>query len=139
MSLLVLSGNGKELAHEIALFAAMPEHWYRLGESTWTPGERAGYVARIDAYQCCFSYTLANGNLHRHLSISVNRGKTLPHPFAFFTIASWFGFTGGKEHEGVVVEAAEDWTWGANEKAPLPHVVLVQKIGPACEATRRSA
>jgi hypothetical protein len=121
LSFLLLSGDGQARAHEVALYAAQPAHWYRPGVTSFVPGDRPEYVARIDSYRCVFTYTVAEGSLWRHLSISLSSraaGK-LPSPIPAWTIASWFGFSGGIVAEGFpegtaappecIIEPGADW------------------------------
>lgn len=58
-----------------------------------TPGDDDRFVANLDTYRCVFTYTHLDGAVWRHLSISVP-GNDYPNPFAAFTIADLFGFTG---------------------------------------------
>lgn len=60
------------------------------------PGDDERFVAQLGSYRCVFSYTHSDGAVWRHLSVSVP-GKNFPHPFAMFTIATLFGFTGWDE------------------------------------------
>lgn len=55
---------------------------------------------------------LKSGDVLRHLSIRSLMSKHLPHPYVAFTIASWFGFTGGFHPQGaedMITEASPDW------------------------------
>lgn len=130
MSYLLLTGDGKARAHEVALYAAQPAHWYRPKDSTFVPGDVEPYLAQIDSYRCVFSYTHADGWLFRHLSISVAGAKHgyVPQPIVAFTIASWFGFTGGKIERDVTLGPGLDWAFETCVE-PIPHVVLQQRIG----------
>jgi len=135
MSALFIDDVAKKRAHDIALFAARPENWYRSGESTWSPGERSEYVATFQSYRCVFTFTVMRGGLYRHLSVSVPRRRpgALPHPFALFAIASLFGFTGGKTEDAVAVDPpivgpGDDWL--ILPQMDVPCLLVVQKIGP---------
>lgn len=70
------------------------------------PGDDPRFVAHLDTFRAVFSYTHADGVVWRHLSLSVP-GRKYPHPFAAYTIAQMFGFTGW---DGRTVEPSpEDW------------------------------
>lgn len=134
MNLLLLDEAAKQRAHDVALFAARPERWYRLGVSTWTPGDLPDYIAQFQSFRCVFTYTVdPAGALWRHLSISVARAGKLPHPVAAWTIASWFGFTGAEAVENVVAQPGPDWFFHTGS-GPIPNVVLAQRIGQASPA-----
>ena len=133
MSFLLLTGAGKDRAHDVALYAADPAHWYRPGISPFVvPGDLDVYTAQIDSFRCVFTYTHHEGVLFRHLSISVAarmQGR-VPQPIVAFTLATWFGFTGGDvdEEKDVTLGPGADWAFSAEEE-PVAHVVLVQRIG----------
>lgn len=154
MNELMLSAESKARAHEVALACSRPENWYHLGDdepigrdernlrrcAPAVPGDAAPHVIQLDAFRVVFSYTLHAGVLYRHLSISVRRASegAFPHPTAVYTIASWFGFTGGivGPHPDVICGRGSDWQIDVRE-APIAHIVLVQRIGAA--APRRNA
>ena len=136
MTMLVLSPEAKAKAHELALYAAQPAHWYRPEVDADPPGDGAAHVVYLDSYRCVFSHTAVAGHLLRHLTLSVaaaTEGR-LPHPLAAFTLASWFGFTGGVTatvdgagDEAIIVQPGRDWVFETC-RDPYPHVVLQQRI-----------
>lgn len=143
MSILLLNEAELRRAHDVALHASRPEHWYRPGVSTWTPGDRPEHVVQFASFRAVFSFTVSDGALWRHLSISsanAQRGK-LPVPLVACTVASWFGFTGGKElaEPGerppppnfcrLVAAPGEDWLLNIHH-GPILCLVLAQRIGP---------
>jgi hypothetical protein len=136
---LELGDASRQRAHEVALYAARHENWYRPRVSTWVPGDRPEHVADLGDFRCAFSYSVTQGTLYRQLSIST-RGPTgpgLPAPIAVWTIASWFGFTGAAASaEGLVERPAGDWMFRP-VTVPFKCVVLAQEIGPAAEQEPR--
>lgn len=140
LRVLELGDASRQRAHEVALYAARPENWYRPRVSQWVPGDRPEHVADLGDFRCAFSYSVTQGRLHRHLSISTRTptGPGLPAPLAVWTIASWFGFTGAEASaEGLVERAAADWLF-APVAVPFKCVVLAQEIGPEPGETRPS-
>lgn len=130
MSALILCEHHKRRAQEMATFAARAENWYCPEDPAYVPGDRDDHVAIFDSYRCVFSYTLRQGVLFRHLSISLVDGAPdkLPGHVAVFTIASWFGFTGGTEGpKGVITNPGSDWQFRVFEE-PMLHVALGQRI-----------
>jgi hypothetical protein len=147
VSVLALTPEAKQRAHELALYAADPAHWFRAGEHRWTPGDRPEYVAQFESFRAVFTFSVSQGSLWRHLSVSVNKRERLPIPMVVFTIASWFGFTGGVPFTGgahapaaedLILERGEDWIVGIH-KEPIPCIVLAQRIGPAPATTARAS
>lgn len=67
-------------------------HPYRPPYGT-PPGDDDRFVARLNDFRAVFSFTYSGGVIWRHLSISVP-GTKYPNPFAVYTIADMFGFTG---------------------------------------------
>ena len=57
------------------------------------PGDNPNYVAHLMTYRCVFTFTQVKAQTWRHLSISVSSAD-YPNPFAAYTIAELFGFTG---------------------------------------------
>jgi hypothetical protein len=100
MRVLILADDDRRYIHELALFAAKPEHHYRPGPGKTPPGDDPRYRIRLGLpgryYLCVFSFTVIEGALIRHLSISVpdTKGMRVPHPIACWMIADAFGFTG---------------------------------------------
>jgi hypothetical protein len=138
LRVLELDDASRQRAHEVALYAARPENWYRIGFSDWSPGERPQHCAMLGSFGCVFSYSLDQGKLYRHLSISTAGalcGK-FPAPTAVWTIATWFGFTGAEiSAEGLVEHPADGWA-ARPLSIPLPCVVVLQEIGPTNEEAR---
>lgn len=112
-------------AKEVAAFAARPENWYKVGESTWIPGDREEYVLRSLTVRAVFSWTqVAPGDVRRHMTIST-MGPRFPNPMVVWTLAHMFGFTGAKPNaEGLVHEPAKSWAFLPDEKE---HCIVVQE------------
>jgi hypothetical protein len=87
-------------------------NWYRPGQSELVPGDDPRHTVLLNTYRCVFSYTKMRSELFRHLSVSVPSAK-YPHPYAVWTIAELFGFTGwdGKSPGG-----APDWLAQPNKE-----------------------
>lgn len=100
---------------EVLTFAARPENHYRpFAGDTVPPGDKEGYIRNFGLpdrpYRCVCSLSVAsNGELFRHLSISIPRMQeqsTAPNPFALWTLARAYGFTGW---DGVSQHPPPDW------------------------------
>jgi hypothetical protein len=68
-------------------------HPYYLPAAGIVPGDNSSYVAHLGTFRCVFTFTHIKGEVWRHLSISVP-SHSYPNPFAAYTIAELFGFTG---------------------------------------------
>lgn len=93
-------------------------NWYRPGKSENPPGEDPRHVVMLNTYRCVFSYTDIHDCLWRHLSVSVP-SKNYPNPFAIYTIAELFGFTGW---DGTSEKPPADWLMDVNK---IEHCVVV--------------
>lgn len=87
----------------VRIYAEKPAHVYRPGQTP--PGTIEGHVCQLNTYRCVFSITEVESGAYRHLSISVP-GGAYPHPFACWTIAGLFGFSGW---DGADVHPAASW------------------------------
>jgi hypothetical protein len=96
---------------------------YHPGPGAKPPGDDERFVAKLDSYRAVFSLTHADGIVYRHLSISVP-GKSYPHPFAVFTIASLFCFTGRDER--TVEPPPDGWLIDLNQRDHC--IVLAQPM-----------
>lgn len=68
---------------------------YVPGEDAQPPGDDPMHVLTTDfGYRVVFSFTQMPDRLYRDLSISVLTPGKWPNPFAAFTLAQEFGFTG---------------------------------------------
>lgn len=141
--MLIIKRENKVRAAEIVAYAMRKENWYRPGPGVTAPGNRGDHHhANFDGLvSVVFSWTVTDqplpeagiktGDVLRHLSVMTTRSKGLPHPFSTFTIASWFGFTGGETDPGaddVILRPGEDWL-----VAPHPRertIVVMQKVPP---------
>jgi hypothetical protein len=123
---LVISSEQREAIDHLVNFAKQPDMWYVAGKSRWIPGDNPPYVLHVDTYRCVFTYTLVHdGSVYRHLSISVS-GEDYPHLLVVFSIASMFGFTGGKDASGVVCTApGDDWIVRINTNE---HCIVVAQL-----------
>ena len=125
---LVIDDTARARVAEVEAFAFA--NWYRPGQSENAPGDDSRHVVELNTYRCVFSYTLApDGELFRHLSISVP-SKAYPNPFAVFTIAELFGFTGW---DGKTLEAPDDWMIDLNKEE---HCVVAAQRVPDHEKNR---
>ncbi len=105
------------------VLAHAESHHYRPGPGSEPPGNDGRFVARLDTYRAVFSFTHSDGAIFRHLSISVP-SKSYPHPFAAFTIAGLFGFTGWNER--TVEPPPDGWLIDVNQKEHC--IVLAQPM-----------
>lgn len=70
------------------------------------PGDNPAHVAELDTYRCVFSITRAENRTWRDLSISIPRKGNYPNPYAAYSIAQMFGFTGWNER---TVDVPDEW------------------------------
>lgn len=91
---LIIGAAQRQVAQEVVTFARRPENWYRPGADRPPPGDNPAHICFFPLdVRCVFSYTLFEGKLYRHLSVSLPQGY--PNPFAVRAITQLFGFTGG--------------------------------------------
>lgn len=121
MRALVINDETRTKVAEVVEFAA--KNWYRPGRSETIPGDDPRHVVMLNTFRCVFSYTVSpSEEVWRHLSVSVP-SKKLPNPFAFYTIAELFGFTGWN---GRSVVPPSSWTVGVNKEDHC--IVAVQRV-----------
>jgi hypothetical protein len=132
MSLLVLDA-AKERAREIVDYARRTENWYKVGETSWIPGDRSEFVLISGTVRAVFSWTQVEARILRHMSVSV-MGPRLPNPSIVWTLAGFFEFTGVEaDAYGVVDRPAATWGIWANEEE---HCIVVQEeINPSPKAS----
>jgi hypothetical protein len=104
--------------------ALIRDHWYEPGRTEFVPGDLPEFTINLDSYRCVFTVTKLGGGAFRHLTISVP-SKDFPHPFAAFTIAKLFGFTGwdGK------AEVPDTWEGRVDQQEHC--IVLMQPLTDA--------
>lgn len=116
MAQVLLLNAALERAKEIVAFAEQSANWYRVGKSTWIPGNRPEYVLNNKGnVRAVFSFTwISDDEVYRHLTISAPRA--LPNPIFVWTLAHAFGFKGAKvDPEGLVQRPSVTWNFGFNE------------------------
>ena len=97
MRALLIDDAAKREVQRVLDYACDPANWYRPGVSKSVPGFLAEFKTVLSTYRCVFTITkFPDGNIFRHLSISVP-SENYPNPFAAYTIAQLFGFTGWDE------------------------------------------
>ena len=87
------------------------------------PDDNEKYVCELGTYRCVFTYTHLEGNVSRHLSISVP-GTKYPNVAAILMIATEFGFTGWDQKN--FHELPENWTGLVDKKYRC--AIIVQGI-----------
>lgn len=129
MSILAVD-EAESRAKEIAAFAAKPENWYRIGETTEIPGNQAEFVLRSGTIRAVFTWTkLPEGEVYRHMTVST-MGPAYPNPVIVWTLAHMFGFTGAKVDKfGAVFEPSK--TWGAVLDEDEHCIVVQEKVTTA--------
>jgi hypothetical protein len=106
-------------------FSLQEENWYEPGISPQSPEDNPRHVVLLDTYRCVFAITQApDGELFRHLSVSA-LGRYHLNPFAFYTIAREFGFTGW---DGKNINAPKDWSIDVNQEKHC--AVAIQRYEP---------
>ena len=125
---LVIDQEAKKKVQRILDYALDPKHWYQPGKTRIIPGHDAHFVTRLDTYRCVFTITLQPGGFtHRHLTISVP-SENYPNPYAAYSIAQLFGFTGWDEK---TVDPPEGWMIRVNEDE---HCIALGQAFEAAEA-----
>lgn len=126
MRVLSLNEENVQKVLKVVEYANDPRNCYFVdkGGKTFqkTPGNNPSHVAQLDSFRCVFSITKADGTTWRHLSISVP-SKDYPNPFAAYTIAQMFGFTGW---DGKSSAFPEGWLGKVNKEEHC--VVLAQEL-----------
>lgn len=122
---LVIDPIARAAVAEVTAFARV--NWYQIGKSETIPGDDPRHVALVPfGYRCVFSFTYdaKEGRLFRQLTVSLP--YDYPNPFAFYSIADLFGFTGW---DGKSIEyAPAGWYCNVN---PLDRcVVALQEVDP---------
>ena len=118
---LLIDGHAKAQVQRVLDWAMPPERWYRPGKSKCVPGDDFHFVANLSSYRCVFTISeFPDGLVARHLSISVP-SEDYPNPFAAFTIAELFGFSGW---DGKSQRPPESWMLNINRAEHC--VVLAQ-------------
>ena len=114
----------------IVAYAADPLHWYRPDKSNWSPGDRPEYVLVSGDTKAVFTWTETQGEVLRHLSVSVRNPDKYPNPVVVWTLAHKFGFLGAQPNEeGFVLDPSNTWKIGTNEQQRC--VVVVQPVPDA--------
>jgi hypothetical protein len=97
------------------------QHPYHYPSKEPSPGDNPQYVCHLNTYRCVFTFTHANGQVLRHLSISIP-GTAYPNPFVVWTIAELFGFTGWNGRSRV---QPQEWAVSVNSKEHC--IVVIQE------------
>jgi hypothetical protein len=124
--MLSLNEENVQKCLKVVEYASNPQHYYVLGTDgeplQQAPGNNPHHVAQLDSFRCVFSITKASGKTWRHLSISVP-SKKYPNPFAAYTIAGMFGFTGW---DGKSMDFPDGWVGRISEDEHC--IVLAQEM-----------
>ena len=121
MRALVIDEDARSRVRLVRDFAEKSENLYIVADGfsfQKPPGDDPRHVCELNTFRCVFSITRAQGKLWRHLSISVP-SKNYPNPFAAFTIAELFGFTGW---DGESTIPPRDW---AGKVAEEEHAIAL--------------
>ena len=120
----MLDNAVKKRIAEVVKFAE--GNLYRPGLSENPPGDDARHVVHIPlGFRAAFSFTEdPEGDLYRHLSISVEDEAKYPNPIAAFMIADAFGFTGWKIEMGD--QPPPGWMGNADEEDHC--ITLLQRV-----------
>ena len=118
MTFLIMGDEVKARAREIAEFAARPENLFR-ADCGWVPGDRPEFVLKSGDVKAVFTHSEGEGGkVLRHMSISVPRRGKLPSELVVYTVAGYFGFTGGTtggSGPDVLTAPGPDWGIFVNE------------------------
>jgi hypothetical protein len=110
---LTINEKARARVREVLGFSLQEENWYEPGRSPQSPEDDPRHVVSFDTCRCVFSITRApSGQRFRHLSVSV-LGRYYLSPFAFYSIAQEFGFTGW---DGQNINPPKDWSIDINRE-----------------------
>ncbi len=129
MSTLILNPPALERIHAIAAYAAKAENWYLLGGMSKIPGSKPEHEFVSGDIRAVFSWTQTpQGEVYRHLTVSVVGSTDKPHPVAVFTLAHHFGFGGAElSPRGVVEAPGVDWYFGRESEDDC--IAICQRVG----------
>src|SRR5580698_4611 len=94
MRALFIGPDEKAAVERIVAHATKPENYYRLGTSTWIPGDLPEYRIVLGGIMTVFTITVAGTETLRHMSFSLTDSPKMPNPAMVEEIAKMFGFTG---------------------------------------------
>jgi hypothetical protein len=129
VNVLIITPEEKRAVQELVAFASAKENWFDPAKHKWVPGNRPEYRVQLTMYNVVFTWTVGDGKVHRHMSISKLVGPGLPDPMFAMTIATWCGFTGGEVADDVTVQPGPDWYIDVDRE--IPCAIFGQTIGPA--------
>lgn len=113
MRLLVIDEAAKQEVRRVLDYALLPENWYRPGKDRRVPGDDPRFIARLNSYRCVFTITEYPTAVFRHVSISIPVQSHFVNPYAAYTIAQLFGFTGWDEK---AIRVPESWLLDVNKR-----------------------
>jgi hypothetical protein len=127
---LVLDEETNARVKKLRDFAETPENYHLIGPGgtqASIPGDNPNFVTWLkDGFRVVFTITKADDGLWRQLSISVHpANKKYANPFAAFTIAKLFGFTGWDEKTEIL---PPDWL--GRQETKVHAVMLAQRYIP---------
>lgn len=110
---LIIDEKARARVREVLGFSLREENWCEPAISPPLPEDDPRHVASLDTCRCVFNITRTpGGQRFRHLWVSIFGGHYLT-PFALYTIAQEFGFTGW---DGKNINAPKDWSIDINRK-----------------------
>lgn len=109
-----------------AVIAHADKHHYMPQPGSPPPGDDERFVAKLGTYRTVFTFTIAEGVLWRHLSVSVPMKGKFPNPVAVFMIAELFGFTGYDSSQHYMASPPKGWAIHVNDDEHC--VVVAQPI-----------
>lgn len=93
MRALIVGPDERAAIGRLVEYAKEPGHHYIPGRTKVVPGDDPAFVVQVpDGFRCVFTITKHNGQLFRHLTVSVPTEK-YPSPEACVMLAKEFGFT----------------------------------------------
>lgn len=137
-SSLKISPQIKDQIKTLVAWAERPENWYRPSPEAKVPGDDPAYVIEIPSgafdhegktvpgHQCVYTHTVLKDAHFRHLSVSLY-GRSV-HPVVIWTLAAFFGFTGGEVTDEITLHPAPDWLLHVDQRTRA--VVVVQGQTP---------
>ena len=126
MRVLILGPKERQTIQRLVAYAQERDNWYDLDATAGkVPGEDPMHVAHIpDGFRCVFTISRKDGELLRHLSVSVP-SENYPSPEACVELGKAFGFTASSDSLNVQERMLKDgWIVGLHQTEHC--VVIVQ-------------
>jgi len=92
-------------------WATPQQRWHRAVAGSPPPGDHGRHACLVGSYRCVFYLAERPHGVYRHLRISLPGGQR-PGNHAVWTLATWFGYTGGNRVRDLTLAPGSDWWIG---------------------------